>query len=308
MSNKIRASTSASPWLSASLVSICTNLMLAAVKLVCGILCAAPALVSDAIHSTADLLSTVIVLVGLRMSARSPDKSHPYGHERFECLASILLSGILLATGLAIGFSAVRAICTGTYRDAAPPERVAAVVACFSIAVKLALSGYMRGVAKRTRSTALRAESLHQISDAFASLGTLLGIVMALLGFVIFERLASVLIACFLLHAAVSIFRESAVRLVDHSAGDETEARLRAAVLGIDGVVAVERLYTRLFGSRIYVEAELTLDASLTLSDCTLIVTTAKERLLCALPEIKGCTVTVVPQDARCASGLREDP
>lgn len=294
---------------SASVASIITNLVLASVKFTCGILCGASALVSDAVHSAADLCSTVIVLIGIGLSARSPDKRHPYGHERFECLASIILSGVLLATGITIGISAAQGILTGTYLDASPPETVAVIVAALSVLAKLVLSRYMSTVAKRIRSTALRADALHQISDAFASLGALLGIVLSVLGFGIFELLASGMIAIFLLHAAVSIFREAAVRLIDRSADEETEAHLRAAASGVEGVVSVKTLYTRLFGSRIYVEAELMLDASLTLSECTPIILRAKESLITSLPEIKGCTVTVVPQEIsnRSDSGFREE-
>lgn len=282
--------------LSAPILCIVTNLVLATIKLLCGILCGAPALVSDAAHSAADLCSTVILLVGLRVSARSPDKSHPYGHERFECLASILLSGVLLITGLAIGVSAVQDILSRAYLSTSPPRVVAAVVAFLSVAVKLALSHYMSTTARRIRSTALRAEALHQLSDALASLAALIGIVMALLGFGLFELLASVVIACFLLHAAYSIFREAAMQLIDRSADEETEKRLYAAASSVEGVVSVEKLYTRLFGSRIYVEAELMLEASLTLSECTPIVLRARERMLDSLPDVKGCTVTVVPR------------
>lgn len=282
---------------SASVASIVTNLVLAAVKLLCGILCSAPSLVSDAAHSAADLFSTLILLVGLRLSERSPDKAHPYGHERFECLASILLSGVLLMTGLTIGVSAVRGVLSRAYLDTSPPETAAAVVAFLSVAVKLALSRYMSAVAKRIRSTSLRAEALHQISDALASLAALLGIVMALLGFGVFELLASIVIAGFLLHAAYSIFREAAMQLIDRSAGEEIEAQIYDAVKSVDGVVSVEKLYTRLFGSRIYVEAELMLDASLTLSECTPIVLRARECILSSLPDVKGCTVTVVPKN-----------
>lgn len=282
--------------LSAPIASIAANLALAIVKLITGILCGAPALISDAAHSAADLFSTLILLVGLRLSARAPDKSHPYGHERFECLASILLSGILLITGISIGVSAVQDILSRAYLDTAPPGVPAAVIAFLSILAKLALSRYMSTVAKRLRSTALRAEALHQISDALASLAALLGIVMALLGFGIFELLASVVIAGFLLHAAFSIFKEAAMQLIDRSADEETEGRLYAAVLSVDGIVSVERLCTRLFGSRIYVEAELMLDASLTLSECAPIVRLAREAILDALPTVKDCTVTVVPK------------
>lgn len=293
----------------ASLVSIAVNFLLAIIKLSCGILCASGALISDAIHSTADLSGTVIVLIGLRLSERSPDKHHPYGHERFECLASILLSGILAVTGVLIGRNALIGILSGAYLLSAPPGTAAAAVAALSIAAKLALSRYMSGIARRIRSTALRADAIHQITDALASLGALCGIVLSLFGFGVFEPLASLLIALFLMKAALGIFRESASRLIDRAADDETEACLRSAMTRVEGVVSVEQLRTRLFGTRIYVEAALVLDASLTLSECAPILTRARESILSASPEVKGCTVTVLPQELSVTerSGLRQD-
>ena len=121
--------------LTVSLVCFAVNLTLAILKLVCGILGNAPSLVSDAAHSASDLFSTSVLLIGLRLSAKAPDEKHPYGHERFECLASIMLSGILLVTGFAIGITAARSILSGVYLTVTPPRAIAVVVAIVSIKI-----------------------------------------------------------------------------------------------------------------------------------------------------------------------------
>lgn len=294
MSNCVHSRKEKSSGLTASFVCIAVNLFLFVLKLVAGILGNAPSLVSDAAHSASDLASTVVLLIGLRLSMKSPDEKHPYGHERFECLASILLSGILLVTGISIGLSALRSILSGAYLSVASPEIIAVAVATVSIALKLALSRYMQKEAKKTNSTALRADALHQISDALASLGALTGIVLSIIGFPLFEPLASILIAGFLINATVSIFKEASLGILDRSAGAEIEQQLRTAIDALDGTVSVSKISTRLFGSRIYAEIELTLDGALSLSECDRIASEVRQRLLDSLPELKGCTVTPV--------------
>ena len=282
--------------LTVSLVSFAVNLTLAILKLVCGILGNAPSLVSDAAHSASDLFSTSVLLIGLRLSAKAPDEKHPYGHERFECLASIMLSGILLVTGFAIGITAARSILSGVYLTVTPPRAIAVAVAIVSIIGKLSLSRYMRKKAKSISSTALRAESLHQISDALASLFALVGIILSIIGLPLFEPLASILIAGFLINASIGIFREASEGILDRSAGSEIEELLITAIEELDSTVSVSKIATRLFGSRIYAEIELSLDESLSLAECEKLVSRMKAEILVTLPELKGCTVAASPR------------
>ncbi len=280
--------------LAAPLVSIAVNLCLFILKLVAGLLGSAPSLVSDAVHSLSDLLSTVVLLIGLRLSVMPPDKKHPYGHERFESLASLVLSGILFVTGLSIGLSALRTVLSGAYLTVEAPSIFTVTVAAISIGAKLALSFYMQTSAQKLRSTALRADALHQISDALASLGALVGIVLSILGFPLLEPLASVLIAGFLVCAAVTIFREAASGILDHSADDATEQCIRTALE--ETGCTVLSVTTRRFSSRVYAEITLLLDGSYSLSECDGIVSDARERLLASVPTLKGCAVTARPR------------
>ena len=309
MSDRVKARARTPAGLTASLLCIAVNLSLFALKLVAGLLGNAPSLVSDAVHSLSDLLSTGVLLVGLRLSLRAPDKKHPYGHERFECLASLVLSGILLVTGISIGVSALRSILSGAYASVVPPRVVAAVVAAVSIGAKLALALYMRRTARKTRSSALRAEATHQISDALASLGALLGILLSILGLPLFEPLASILIAGFLVNAAVGIFREAAGGVLDCSAGDELEARITEALCALPPYVAVTAVTTRRFSSRVYAEVALTLDGDLPLAECDAIASAARESLLGAVHELKDCVVTARPTEANAeAAGASPRP
>ena len=116
-----------------TMVSIIGNFILSAFKLLAGILAHSGAMVSDAIHSASDVFSSIIVIIGVKLSARDSDKEHPYGHERFECGAAIILSVVLLFTGLAIGAEALQNIMGGNYESLAIPGQLALIAALPSI-------------------------------------------------------------------------------------------------------------------------------------------------------------------------------
>lgn len=117
-----------------STVSIVGNVLLSAFKLLAGVLASSGAMVSDAIHSASDVISTVVVIIGIRLSGKASDKEHPYGHERMECVAAILLATILAFTGLGIGYTAIAKILSGNYGDLTVPGVLALVAALVSIA------------------------------------------------------------------------------------------------------------------------------------------------------------------------------
>ena len=119
-----------------SKVSIAANFVLTVLKLLAGVIAHSSAMISDAIHSASDVFSTVVVIVGIRISSKASDKDHPYGHERMECVAAIVLATILAATGLGIGYSAVGKIAGGDYAQLAVPGMLALAAALLSIVVK----------------------------------------------------------------------------------------------------------------------------------------------------------------------------
>ena len=276
-----------------SLVSMVTNVILTALKLTAGLLAHSGAMVSDALHSASDIFSGVIVMIGARMSSKAPDEGHPYGHERFECVAALLLSGVLAVAGGVIGFGAVRDILSG--KTAETPGLLALIAAVVSIATKETLFWYTRGYAKRFRSTALHAEAWHQRSDALSSIGALAGIAGARLGFPVMEPLASIVIALFILRVAVRIFRDAVDQMVDHSCNGEMEASFRGTALSQPGVQGVEMLRTRMFGNRVYVDLEIAADPALTLAAAHEIAEQVHDAIERDYPEVKHIMVHVNP-------------
>ena len=275
------------------MVSMVTNMILTTVKLAAGIIAHSGAMISDAVHSASDIFSGLIVLIGVRISTRAPDEKHPYGHERFECVAALLLSGILALVGGTIGVNAVEDIIAGTLPEA--PGILALAAAVVSILTKEALFWYTRGYAKKYRSTALHAEAWHQRSDALSSVGALIGIAGARLGVPVMEPIASCIIAIFIIRVAVRIFREAVDQVVDRSCGSETEDALRATALEQQGVMGVELLHTRMFGNRIYVDLEIAADPDLTLAAAHGIAEQVHDAIERTYPEVKHIMVHVNP-------------
>ena len=199
-----------------SLVNIAGNTALSVFKLLAGILAHSGAMISDAVHSASDVLSSFIVIIGVKLAAREPDRDHPYGHERFECVAAIVLAVVLAGTGVLIGYRAVAAIVKGE-EGAAVPGVLALVAAAVSIASKEIMYWYTRAYAKRLGSAALMASAWDHRSDALSSVGALIGIAGARMGFAITEPLASLVICVFILKAAYDCFRDAAQKMVDRA-------------------------------------------------------------------------------------------
>ena len=278
-----------------SYITILLNALLSAGKLAAGLLAHSGAMVSDAVHSASDVLSTVIVLIGVRLSGKASDREHPYGHERMECVAAIVLSVILLVTGLFIGNESLRKIVRAGAAGPAVPGLPALVAAAVSIAVKEAMFWYTRHYAKLLDSGALMADAWHHRSDALSSVGSLIGVAGARLGFPILDPVAGLVICVFIGKAAVEIFLDAINKMVDRSCDEQTENAVRACAAHHDGVRSVDLLLTREFGNRIYVEMEISVDGRLPLNEAHAIAEQVHCDVEAAFPRVKHVMIHVNP-------------
>ena len=250
-----------------STYSIIGNAILVIFKMFAGIVAHSAAMVSDAVHSASDVLSSIIVIVGVKLSGKEADKEHPYGHERLECVAALILAVILAATGAMIGIKAAGSIFDKSGEAAQTPGLLALIAACVSIVTKEGMYRYTMHFARMLDSASLMASAWDHRSDAFSSIGALVGIAGARLGFPILEHIASVVICLFILKAAIDIFREAMDKMLDHSAGDELEKEIAECAAAQDKVMGVDLVRSREFGSRIYVDIEISADGSMTLNE-----------------------------------------
>ena len=248
-------------------IGIIGNVILSLFKFLAGILGHSSAMVSDAIHSLSDVLATFIAWLGIRLSMQAPDREHPYGHERLECVASLLLGAILFGTGLMIGLSGLKTILAGHYEELQSPGSVALIAAIVSIATKEGMFWYTRHYAKVLNSAAFMADAWHHRSDALSSIGSLIGIGGAMLGFPILDPLASVAIAVCIIKVAYDILKDAVSKMLDTACSSEYEKKLADFISAQDGVDRLDVLHTRMFGNKIYIDAEISVDGDKSLTD-----------------------------------------
>jgi cation diffusion facilitator family transporter len=280
-----------------SLNSIIVNIALTVFKLIAGIVAHSGAMISDAVHSASDVLSTLIVIGGVRIASKAPDHEHPYGHDRFECVASIILSGMLLVTGAGIGWKGLQNILSSSYDSLTIPGKLALIAAVVSIVVKEGMYWYTKFAAERIDSSALMADAWHHRSDAMSSIGSFVGILGARLGFPVMDPLASVIISLFIIKASIDIFRDAISKMTDQACDDEVVQELQNTIHEVPGVLGIDALRTRDFGSMIYVDVEIQANAQLPLSEAHGIAQQVHDDIEHRFPRVKHCMVHVNPAE-----------
>ena len=277
-----------------SKVSLLANLLLSIGKLIAGILASSGAMISDAVHSASDVASTIVVMIGIRMSSKKADAEHPYGHERMECVSSGILAMMLAVIGWEIGINGVKKIISGS-GELVVPGMLALIAALVSIVVKEAMFQYTARVAKKINSGALMADAWHHRSDALSSVGAFVGILFARMGYPVMDAVASVVICLFILKAAVDIFKDSMDKLVDHCADKATEKEIQNVVSDVEGVLRIDDLKTRQFGNMLYVDIEIAADGALSLTEAHNIAEAVHDAVEESNSFIKHCMVHVNP-------------
>ena len=278
-----------------SFITIIGNVILSVVKFLAGIIAHSNAMISDAVHSASDVFSTIVVIIGIKLASKEADKEHPYGHERLECVAAIVLAMVLIITGLGIGAEALKNIVQGNYSDLQVPGILALIAAVVSIVSKEAMYWYTRYYAKKIDSSALMADAWHHRSDAFSSIGALVGIGGARVGFPVMDSVASLVIFVFIVKAAYDIFKDAMDKMLDHSCDEETEKQIYDCVMKNEHVRGIDLLQTRIFGNKIYVDVEIQLYASYTLEEAHNIAETVHKDIEDSFPKVKHIMVHVNP-------------
>lgn len=284
-----------------SLVTIAGNVILSVFKLIAGIVGNSGAMISDAIHSMSDVVTTVIAFLGVRMSRKGADKSHPYGHERMECVASLILGIILFVVGCGIGYAGIKTVIAGHYEELAVPGFLALAAAIVSIAAKEAMYWYTRHYATLLNSAAFMADAWHHRSDAMSSVGSLIGIGGAMLGFPILDSIASIIICLFILKVAYDTLKDALSKMLDTSCSDEYEKSISDFIISQKGVLNLDLLHTRMFGNKVYVDAEIAIDGDKTLRDAHAVAETVHDGVEKNFPNVKHIMIHVNPAAGCCS-------
>ncbi len=259
-------------------ISVGVNLTLSIVQISVGIIAKSQALVADGIHSLSDLVADFVVLFTNRHSQKGADEEHPYGHQRFETAASLVLGLLLLVVGVGMLWSAFRKL---ENPDSVQTVHIMALwVAAGTLVAKEVLFRYMLKVAKRVKSSMLIANAWHARSDAASSLVVCVGIIGNLAGYPILDPIAALIVGFMVARMGWSFGWDALHDLMDRSVDEQEVAAIRATLLATPGVMNVHDIRTRKMGDMIGVDAHLEVEASLTVEAGHDIAVLARDRVL----------------------------
>lgn len=275
-----------------SLITILINIILCLFKVIAGIIGKSSAMIADGIHTLSDVITTVMVIVGLKIANKKEDAEHPYGHERFEPVYAKVISSLLFITGIFIAYEGVKVLRSGNYST---PGTIALIAALVSIITKEIMYRYTIHTATKIHSISMEADAWHHRSDAFSSIGTFIGIFGARAGLKILDPLTSIVVSFFIIKVAIDFYIKSVKELVDTSADKEIIDTIKEETLKVHGVENISDLKTRNFGSKVYVDIEIFVDSKITVEEGHKIATTVHDNIENKIQNVKHCMVHVEP-------------
>lgn len=274
-----------------SINTIVGNIILSIIKIFCGIVATSSAMIADGIHSLSDVFTTIGVIIGLKLSSKEEDKEHPYGHEKIESITALFLSVILFIVAIVIGYSGIENIINKNYRV---PGILAILAAIISIVSKEAMYYYTIIYAKRINSTSLMADAWHHRADSLSSIGALIGIIGARMGYLVLDPLVAILICIIIIKISYNICKQSINQLIDASASDEKLMTIKTKIINTNGVIRIDNLKTRQHASKLYVDVDISVDSKISVEEGHNIATKVNKYIEEDI-DIKHCMVHVNP-------------
>ena len=280
-----------------SIISIILNCLLTLIKFISGVISKSSAMISDSVHSLSDVLSTFVVIIGVKISNKKADSDHPYGHERIECVSAIILSGMLFIIGALIGINGIKNVTNSS--NLVMPGVLALIASIISIISKEAMYQYTIRVSKKINSAALKADAWHHRSDALSSIGSFIGILGSRLGFKIFDPLASVIISLCIIKVSIDIFKDAIDKMVDKSCDKEVIDKVISVIEKNESVKNIDDIKTRQFGNKAYVDVEISVDENLLLKYAHKVAEEIHDSVENEINIVKHCMVHVNPYEVK---------
>lgn len=280
-----------------SIISIILNCLLTLIKFISGVISKSSAMISDSVHSLSDVLSTFVVIIGVKISNKKADSDHPYGHERIECVSAIILSGMLFVVGALIGINGIKNVTNSS--NLVMPGVLALIASIISIISKEAMYQYTIRVSKKINSAALKADAWHHRSDALSSIGSFIGILGSRLGFKVFDPLASVIISLCIIKVSIDIFKDAIDKMVDKSCDKEVIDKVISVIEKNESVKNIDDIKTRQFGNKAYVDVEISVDENLLLKDAHKVAEEIHNSVENEINIVKHCMVHVNPYEVK---------
>lgn len=278
-------------------LSLAVNIVLALAKFTAGFVAGSAALVADGVHSLVDLVSDIAAILGLRFAGLPKDDDHPYGHHRFNTLATLLISALVLAFCVGLAWHSVSNLALG--RAEAVPGVAAAWVAGVALVVKEAFYRFARGQALRLNSRLLLANAADHRADAIASLMALVAVVSAQLNpsLAALDQVVGLVMAGWLGAEGVRLFRGSVVDLLDTAPAETVLRDLSEHILAVPGVRGFHAFRARRLGDRFEVDFHLQVDPACSVREGHALAGRVKADILATHPEVLSVLVHVEPDE-----------
>ncbi|MEF9991051.1 MAG: cation diffusion facilitator family transporter [Romboutsia sp.] len=276
-----------------TLLSIFWNVILTIIKVLAGLFGRSSAMIADAMHSASDIISSIGVLIGNKVSKTPNDKEHNYGHEKAETLVSFLLSILLIFVSLKIGYSGFISLLN--LDRVQVPTIFPLIVSVISVAIKEYQYRITIKVANKINSPSLKADAWHHRSDALSSVAAFIGIGGSLLGFKALDPIASIAVGLFVAKVGYDILKDSTNELMDYSIDEDQEKQIKLIASETDGVINLGDLRTRKHGAMAYVDLTICVDKDIAVFEGHEIASNLEKCIIKNMKFVKGITIHVEP-------------
>lgn len=249
------------------LISLMGNIVLTLIKLIFGYIGQSQSLLSDGINSFVDIFISLMLLLVIRVTSKKPDENHPYGHEKFEGILYLFLSLFIISVAVVLGYNSIINLIRTLNNPSLieQPLGFTAIIAFIALVIKIGLYILNFKTAQKYHSVALYADSKNHLFDIFSTTISLISIIFALMGFIYFESIASILISLFIFYSGLKMILESISFLVDEAPDKEVIKAIKISIMKIDGVLTIDDLKIRKHMSQLYVDVEISVDPNLSL-------------------------------------------
>jgi cation diffusion facilitator family transporter len=294
-----------------TLWGVAVNLLLSIIKIVGGIIGQSQALLADGIHSLSDLASDAMVLLAAQHAGEDADEDHPYGHARYETLATVALGFLLMGVAVGIAYDAILRLNLLTDLDAEDfvlPALFTLAIAAISVISKEILYHSTKSVAKKIRSPLLEANAWHHRSDAISSIIVFIGIAGAYFGYPVLDAIAAIIVALMIAKIGLDLSRQSVQELVDTALNPEMVQEIKQTILGIEDVRELHMLRSRRMGHNALVDVHILVSPKLSVSEGHHISEMVEKTLTAKFEEINDVTVHIDPEDDETAASCAHLP
>lgn len=289
-----------------TLWGVAVNLFLSVIKILGGIFGQSQALLADGIHSLSDLASDAMVLIAVKHAGEDADEDHPYGHARYETLATVALGILLIGVAIGIAYDAILRL--EHPELIATPALYTMIIAAISIFSNEGLYHATRAVAEKIRSPLLQANAWHHRSDAVSSIVVLIGVGATYIGYPLLDAIAAILVALMIAKIGLDLSRQSVQELVDTALEPEMVEQIKQTILGIDDVRQLHLLRTRRMGHNALVDVHIQVSPKLSVSEGHHITESVEQALIDKFEEINDVTVHIDPEDDEKAASCKHLP